>query len=114
MEVKWSFSQRACGFVDGAAVVSMAGLPRGRAECVSMRSCCVWGLNPSLPLSHLPPPPPLSLWVHLGKKNNALYLGVIDTQKPAPSPSPLEMLYSFSHPERCVKSQVTVTIQSRK
>lgn len=27
MEVKWPFSQRACGFVDGAAVVSMAGLP---------------------------------------------------------------------------------------
>ena len=34
MEVKWPCSQRACGFVDGAAVVSVASLPWGKEERV--------------------------------------------------------------------------------
>lgn len=32
MEVKWLFSQKTCGFVDGAAVVSVTGFPCGREE----------------------------------------------------------------------------------
>lgn len=69
--VKWPFSQRACGFVDGAAVVSVASLPPGQrgSVCCDEKPLCLEALTlpPSLlPPSYPSPPPPVPRSPSLG------------------------------------------------